>query len=264
MTPEAELLAAAVRVARVLPEATIAAFAAGLEAADDWSRAGSPAIQVFGPASSAWQELWQIASSSGWCTPARLGALLRGAAAAESARGGDAMLELVWTGPTPAASRLRRTEQALLEVIGRAQRELWLVSFSANRVDSVCQALLAAAARGCHVRLMLESKDESAGALSGGGIDAMPAEVRAACSCYVWPKEKRPSSPMGNLARLHAKAAVADGEFLFVGSANLTGFAFDLNIELGVLVQNRDVANAVERQLGWLIESGTMEKLGPP
>jgi phosphatidylserine/phosphatidylglycerophosphate/cardiolipin synthase-like enzyme len=61
---------------------------------------------------------------------------------------------------------------------------------------------------------------------------------------------------------LHAKAAVADGELLFVGSANLTEFAFDLNIELGVLVRDLRIAGIVERQLRWLVESGTMERLG--
>jgi phosphatidylserine/phosphatidylglycerophosphate/cardiolipin synthase-like enzyme len=261
--PDADLLAAVVHAAKALPEATVAAFAAGLESADDWSRAGSPAIQAFGPGAGAWQELWRRASTSPWCTPSRLASLLRGAAASEAARRRSESLELAWTGPAPRVSTLRKTEQALLDVINRAQRDLWLVSFSAYRIESVCEALAAATARGCNVRLMLESKGESSGGLTSGGIDAMPAAIRAACACYVWPKEKRPVSRSGDLAKLHAKAAVADGEFLFVGSANLTDYAFDLNIELGVLVRNRSVATVVEQQLRWLVESGTMERLGP-
>lgn len=262
--PEAELLAAVVEAAKALPAATVDAFATGLEAADDWSRAGAPAVQVFGPGANAWQRAWRLAAASPWCTPVRFASLLRGAAAAEVARERSESVELVWTGPAPALSTLRRTEQALLDVIGRAQRDLWLVSFSANRIDSVCQALLAAVGRGCDARLMLESPSESSGAIGWGGIDAMPREIRAACACYVWPREKRPKSRSGDLAKLHAKAAVADGEFLFVGSANLTDYAFDLNIELGVVLRHRAVAALVEQQLRWLVSSGTMEKLSAP
>jgi len=35
---------------------------------------------------------------------------------------------------------------------------------------------------------------------------------------------------------LHAKLAVADGESLFISSANLTNAAMQLNMELGVLI----------------------------
>jgi phosphatidylserine/phosphatidylglycerophosphate/cardiolipin synthase-like enzyme len=191
-----------------------------------------------------------------------LAALLRGARAAAAAAEQEQTVELAWTGPSPSLSGLRRTEQALLDVLNGARRDLWLVSFAAYRVGSVCDALSAAVARGCTVRLLLESELESAGGLASGGIAEMPAEIRAACACYVWPREKRPASPKGRRGVLHAKAAVADGELLFVGSANLTEFAFDLNIELGVLVRDLRIAGIVERQLRWLVESGTMERLG--
>ena len=261
--PESSLLDAVVRAVQALPDATLFAFATGLESADDWNRAGVPAVQAFGAAAGAWHDVWRQATRSPWCTPARLASLLRGAMAADHARNRQESLEVAWTGPAPGLSTLRRTEQALLDVLGRAQRDLWLVSFSTYPIVSVCDALSAAIVRGCNVRLMLESKGESAGGLTSGGIDAIPAHIRSSCSCYVWPTEKRPRSPSGDAAKLHAKAAVADGEFLFVGSANLTEFAFEMNIELGVLVRNRDVASIVEQQLRWLVESGTMEKLGP-
>lgn len=262
--PEPQLLDAIVCAVQALPDTTLLAFADGLEAVEDWSRGGAPAVQAFGTSATAWHVVWRLATASSWCTPGRLASLVRGALAAQRARNRGQSIEVAWTGPAPGLSTLRRTEQALLDVIGRAQRDLWLVSFSANRRDSVCDALLAAARRGCMVRLMLESKDESEGALTAGGIDAMPAEVRAACACYVWPREKRPVSSSGWLAKLHAKAAVADGEFVFVGSANLTDYAFDLNIELGVLVRDRNVAAVVEEQLRWLLSSGTMERLSAP
>ena len=45
----------------------------------------------------------------------------------------------------------------------------------------------------------------------------------------------------GETAVLHAKAVVADDEFAFVTSANLTERAFDANIEAGMLSRDRTV-----------------------
>ena len=164
-------------------------------------------------------------------------------------------VEVAWTGPTPPLSNLRRTEQALLDVVDQAKQELWLVSFAAYQVDSVCAALLRAADRGCRVRIVLESTTESGGKLGSGGASAMPEPVRSSCEILTWPKEMRALDDRGRSGLLHAKCAVADGQMLFVGSANLTEHAFELNLELGVLVRNERVAGQVAEQLHWLVSS---------
>lgn len=45
---------------------------------------------------------------------------------------------------------------------------------------------------------------------------------------------------------LHAKCLIVDGQRLFVTSANLTGHAADENLELGILVEGREAAEAHE------------------
>jgi phosphatidylserine/phosphatidylglycerophosphate/cardiolipin synthase-like enzyme len=50
------------------------------------------------------------------------------------------------------------------------------------------------------------------------------------------PRSLEPDAPAGVL---HAKAIVADEQFAFVTSANLTEAAFERNIDVGVLVRDR-------------------------
>ena len=49
------------------------------------------------------------------------------------------------------------------------------------------------------------------------------------------------------------KCAVADGEWLFLSSANLTQQALTINMELGVLVQGGTMPRRVEKQLHQLL-----------
>lgn len=251
----------AVAIVRDLPATAVEAAAAALASAHDWVRDGVPAVQFFDRHASRWQALCRAAADCAGSSPAQVAGLLRGAAAMEDAWRKQTRCEVAWTGPTPPLSNLRRTEQALLQVIDSARRDLWVVSFAAYRISSICAALVAAARRGCRVRLLLESEVESGGRLTSGGIDGMPAEVRDTCELYVWPREKRAVDERGRFGALHAKCAVADGEVLFVGSANLTEFAFELNIEMGLLVEAKAAAEVVDRQLRWLVETGTMVRV---
>ena len=77
-----------------------------------------------------------------------------------------------------------------------------------------------------------------------------------------WPGEARPRvyyDPRsleldGPAGVLHAKAVVADGEAVFMTSANLTDAAFDRNIELGVLIRDRALAASVTSHFRGLID----------
>ena len=77
-----------------------------------------------------------------------------------------------------------------------------------------------------------------------------------------WPGEGPPSvyyDPRsldfdGPAGVLHAKAVVADGEAVFMTSANLTDAAFDRNIELGVLIRDRALAASVTSHFRGLID----------
>ncbi|MBL8808537.1 MAG: hypothetical protein JNM43_00045 [Planctomycetaceae bacterium] len=169
-------------------------------------------------------------------------------------------VELVWTGPSPPHTHLRRTDQALVEIIDGAQSELWVVSFAAYRVPTVMDSLQRALARGVLVSLVLESSEQSEGRLSADQIYQLRAALNHAISVYVWPTEKRRVNN-GQRGMLHAKCALADSTHLLVSSANLTEAAMQLNIELGALINSCRHAKCVQGQLRWLVESGTLKRL---
>jgi phosphatidylserine/phosphatidylglycerophosphate/cardiolipin synthase-like enzyme len=60
---------------------------------------------------------------------------------------------------------------------------------------------------------------------------------------------------------LHAKCAVADRERLLISSANLTEFAFTLNMELGVLIRGGPLPGRVEDYLTALIDSRVLHPI---
>lgn len=170
-------------------------------------------------------------------------------------------IEMVWTGPSPPSTSLRRTDQALLEVINKAAKSLWIVSFAAYRVKSIIDSINKAVLRGADVTLILESSEESEGKLSTDQINEIRLELSNRCKFFIWPTEKREPNSYGSRGLLHAKCALADSEYLFVSSANLTQAAHRRNIELGVLMKNGKNATQIERHLTWLIESKTLERL---
>jgi phosphatidylserine/phosphatidylglycerophosphate/cardiolipin synthase-like enzyme len=167
-------------------------------------------------------------------------------------------LELVWTGPSAAGFGFRRTDQALLEVISRATRCLYVVSFVAYKVPHVAEALVRAAERGVAIHLILESEKESERRVTFSALEALGPQVVARSRVYCWPVERRQRSPSGVLPSLHAKCAVADGKVLFISSANLTEHAHDYNMELGVLIVGGELPSQVEAHLEGLIESGVL------
>lgn len=164
-------------------------------------------------------------------------------------------VELVWTGPKPNLGVVRRTEQALTEVIDHAQWQLWLVSFAGYDVPRVAEALRRACDRDVNVSLVMESPEESDGKLTQSGLSAFPIDLLQRMSILVWPREKRREGVSGNLGLLHAKTALADREKLFVTSANLTGNAMHLNMELGLLVTGGRMPLVAGDLFEWLVSS---------
>jgi phosphatidylserine/phosphatidylglycerophosphate/cardiolipin synthase-like enzyme len=54
---------------------------------------------------------------------------------------------------------------------------------------------------------------------------------------------------------------VADGHWLFLSSANLTEYAFTINMELGVLVTSGKLPGQVEEHFDRLVANGTLVKV---
>jgi len=148
------------------------------------------------------------------------------AAATAAASRKNGRHELIWTGPATTAVSVRRTEQALCELIDSAQNTLFLVSFVAYKAENVIQALKNAIQRNVKVSLLLEESKEHGGSIDGDSRAILSTRLPGA-RFYAWSNAK---------GAVHAKCAVADATIALVTSANLTGKAMEDNMELGVLV----------------------------
>lgn len=162
----------------------------------------------------------------------------------------------VWTGPD-AGQPVRLTASVMAEVIDAAQRQLLVISFAAYKIPQVLAGLEAAAQRGVIVDIVLETAEDSGGALS---FDQLPAFARLdRVRVWHWPADQRPQAG----GSLHAKAIVADSEVALVTSANLTGHALAYNIELGLLVRDRVAAKDIEAHVDGLRRRGILEQFRP-
>ena len=170
-------------------------------------------------------------------------------------------IDLVWTGPNPPRSSLFRTEQTLLDLIRNARKSLLVVTFAAYRVDSVREALADALDRGVHVRLVIELDESEGGGVSISPLRALQARGDDRMTVYAWPADQRPKAESGKSGSLHAKCAVADDDVLLVSSANLTAYALELNMELGVLVTRGDAPRRVKEHFDELVRRGVLEKV---
>lgn len=184
---------------------------------------------------------------------------LRSAVAATAFERAAETVEIAWTGPATPAVSVRRTESILLDLIAGCREELLVVSFAAYKVQEVLDALGDAADRGVRVWLVLESAAESGGRLTFDAKAAFAA-LDGRARFYSWPIDQRGSAdePRGTL---HAKAVVADGTRALVTSANLTGRALELNMELGLLVDGGSVPRRLADHFRELIASGTLREV---
>lgn len=164
-------------------------------------------------------------------------------------------VELVWTGPEPAETRFRHTEQAILEVVNSAARRLTVVSYAVYRIPRIREALVAAATRGVGIHLIVETPNRIEGQGEYDCLLALGNTVASACSVYYWPQEKRARDDNGKIGILHVKCAIADGYRLFLSSANFTDYAFTINMELGFLVRGGKLPGQAETHFQRLIEA---------
>ena len=186
---------------------------------------------------------------------------LQTAAHAERAHRDSQSVEPVWTGPDAGVVPFRRTEQAILQVLEAAQTRITLVSFAVYKIPNVADALVKAAGRGVKLTIVLETPDRIEGQGEYSTIRALGREVAGCSAVYYWPAENRPVGENSKVGILHVKCAVADGEWLFLSSANLTRQAFTINMELGTLVRGWEMARRVEHQFDRMIHDGILKKI---
>lgn len=167
-------------------------------------------------------------------------------------------IELVWTGP---ASRIpvRQTRQVLSQLINGAQKELLIISFVVFKIPEILELLKSALHRGVSITCILESPEESDGKITFQGFAEFNVEILRQIKILVWDKEMRPASLDGKTGTLHAKVAVADQSVSFISSANLTINAMTLNMELGLLLYNKAVAQEIAAHFDQLTLNGVLK-----
>jgi cardiolipin synthase len=173
---------------------------------------------------------------------------------------GRPSVDLVWTGPS-INFPLRRTDQALIELINYAKKRLIIVSFAVYKAQAIIEAISDALKRNVEVIICLEDAEESQGKVSYSGVKNFSSSIFRMASFYYWPNENRPRTHDDRFGSLHAKFAVADGNLLFISSANLTEYAMDLNMEMGVLARNGGLPIQVERVVDELIANGQFKRV---
>lgn len=169
-------------------------------------------------------------------------------------------VELVWTGPPCGQIPVRRTDQVLLQLIEDAQQEITLISFAVYQIPTIVEALQKAIERGINVRIIAETPEMS-GKIPFGIATTFSSEIREQMDIYVWLREKRPQDSQGRVGSLHIKGAIADGKHLLITSANLTEYALTLNMEMGLLAHNRNLASQVNQIFDRLIQQETLVQI---
>lgn len=173
----------------------------------------------------------------------RVAGLIEGAAAGAQAARRRQQVALVWSGPQSAAQTGRLTRESLLDVIRGATESLLVIGYAVHDDTAIRPALEAAIGRGVEVTLLLERSDDNA-SFSGAptAFDGIGARRLS------WPARHRPDQR----ANLHAKVLVADKRTAVIGSANLTAWAFERNLECGVVVSG-DQARRVHEHIEQLV-----------
>jgi phosphatidylserine/phosphatidylglycerophosphate/cardiolipin synthase-like enzyme len=171
----------------------------------------------------------------------------------------EQQLELVWTGPNPERSGLRRIDQVLLSMLREARESILLVTYASYKVPVIREALWDAVERGVSLRLVVESHEKEDGARGLDPTRAYGKELVERADVLVWPLVNRERDENNRFGVLHVKSAVVDGAQMLLSSANLTGSAMTMNMELGLLIKGGELPGRVEAHITSLVRHGVLE-----
>lgn len=205
------------------------------------------------------QEAWNAAGAD-LSGPAIALVLRTSAAAVATLRREVPATQVVWTGPKVDGSFLRATREVVRELLRGAQAELLVVGYwiaarddGEGIIEEVIGSLADAVARGLTVRIVVDERTRPDG-LDNRGIlvSAWPARVSLP-RILTW---RLP--PNDQHLKLHAKVLVADRRDALVTSANLTFYAMDRNMEMGVRIVGRPAVD-IARHFDLLERYGVLE-----
>jgi phosphatidylserine/phosphatidylglycerophosphate/cardiolipin synthase-like enzyme len=167
---------------------------------------------------------------------------------AERAHHPGAQLDLVWSGPESAQSQSRDTSQVLRELFGGAERSVIVAGFAFWGASTIFDCL--------HERALEKGLDvEFFIHIDPTGKNQQMTEANFFKHTWPW-KDYRPrvyhdarsDDEDAGSSSMHAKCVVIDDAAAFITSANFTGAAQHTNVELGVVIQDRDFAHRVAAQ----------------
>lgn len=149
--------------------------------------------------------------------------------------------EVVWTGPKVEGSYLRATRQVVQDIILAARFELLVVGYwlagkedYEGIINDIIDLMADAVARGVKVTMVLDEGEKGYGKNNRDTLVALWPKGVAEPKLLTW---KIP--PGDKHLKLHAKVLVADRYDTLVTSANLTMYALDRNMEMGVRAQGQ-------------------------
>jgi len=192
---------------------------------------------------------------------ANLALILRSSAAAgQQMRQQLPRIEVVWSGPKVEYSFLRATREVVRELLRSVRRELlvvgyWLAAHDEGEgiIEEFVASLAAAVARGVTSRVVFDER------IRPDGKDNRQVLVSAWPNGVQLPELLTWRLPHGDQhLKLHAKVLVADRQDALVTSANLTFYAMDRNMEMGVRLIGAPAAD-IARHFELLAISGTFE-----
>jgi phosphatidylserine/phosphatidylglycerophosphate/cardiolipin synthase-like enzyme len=172
----------------------------------------------------------------------------RGVATGMLASEGKSEFQLVIS--SPFASDERKTAGVLAELIGRAQHNVSICSYVLVYLDELLPLFSAARDRGVSIRILLDN--EAGRAKSASNTTASLCSIIGQDSVRFWRGES-----IGD-ASLHAKFLIADDTVL-VTSANMTGRAITRNVEVGCLIETRDVVERLSELFDTLWKSSVTQ-----
>jgi phosphatidylserine/phosphatidylglycerophosphate/cardiolipin synthase-like enzyme len=208
------------------------------------------------------QEAWALAGSD--LSAEALALLLRTCAASVAAfRQRVPSTQVAWTGPRVEGSFLRATREVVREMLREAHRELLVVGYwiaarddGQGIIEEIIASLAEAVGRGVTVTVVFDERLRPDGRDNRGVLrSTWPPDVTLP-KILTW---RLPSDDQ-NL-KLHAKVLVTDRRDALVTSANLTSYAMDRNMEMGVRIVGRPAFD-IARHFDLLIGSGVLEPYG--
>lgn len=229
-----QLLRALVELAREMPPGTLRALTSALESGD-----ASQNLARYAATQSMKEKLRrldEIRTHRPEIDDRTIAFALQAAAQAAVTVVTEQRVDIAWTGPGTESVPLRRVDQVVYDLVESAKNEVFLVSYAAYKADRAMSTLRDAAERGVEVKLVIELAQESGGKISFDGLHMIRTRVPLA-QVFYWSPDRRPHNAGGSIGAMHAKCLIADRHRALVSSANLTGYALEVNMELGLLVE---------------------------